>query len=218
MRFNIDTKNANEANKITNKILEQQKKLEELNSQEYIDKEKVVLAQSNKAKDEKIEKMEDEQKTLRGMASSGIVIASFTHELGNLADKLSTRMDDLKMLFSRKIPENIFKDEKDYMNPYILMEDMKKQDNKLNNWLKFSLASARKDKRKRKINLVNYFEGFKQSWSSVFFHRQINFEINILKEDIYEMRVFEIDIDSIFNNLLVNSIEAMEKTKKNEIL
>lgn len=222
--INFSRKQQEKANKLAQKILEeearaQQEKSSSNNEQEDDqDDEKLLLAKSNKDKDEKIEKLEDEHRTLRGMASSGIVIASFTHELGNLTEKLQSRMEKLKQLFAREVPEDTFKDVQDYMNPYVLMEEMKKQDNKLSNWLKFSLASARRDKRKRKkINLINYFETFKRSWESVLQNRHIELEVNILKEDIYEMRVFEIDIDSIFNNLLVNSIDAMAKSKKRKI-
>lgn len=202
--MNFGRKQEEEAKRLTEHILRLQKKFdEEKQSDIHLDQEKITLAQSNKDKDEKIKKFEDEQKTLRGMASSGIVIASFTHELGNLAEKLNTRIDDLKTLFSRKIPENTFNDVEDFMNPYILLEEMKKQDNKLRNWLKFSLASARRDKRTRnKINLINYFEAFKNSWQTVLDNREINLEIKVLNDDSYDMRAFEIDFDSIYNNII----------------
>ncbi|ULT25752.1 hypothetical protein KUH03_01770 [Sphingobacterium sp. E70] len=70
----------------------------------------VILAELNKEKDEKIEKLEDEQKILRGLASSGIVIASFTHELGNLNDVMETRVDELQDLISDKIPPSEFEE------------------------------------------------------------------------------------------------------------
>lgn len=218
--INSDVLQEEQAKKIAEKILKARTNSQNNDEKEETqqDSEKIVLAQSNKNKDEKIEKLEDEQKMLRGMASSGIVIASFTHELGNLSDKLGSRIDELKYLLSEKAPEEYFLEEEEFMNPYILMEDMKKQDNKLKNWLKFSLASARKDKRKRKkVDLVNYFESFKKSWETIFLHRKINFYIEVLKTDKYEMRVFEIDLDSIFNNLLVNSIESLEKVKERNI-
>lgn len=238
LNINEDKHREIEAKKIADRILEEKKKKdnesnedvsketpkegtsnEETSNEETSNNEKIVLAQSNKEKDEKIEKLEDEQKMLRGLASSGIVVASFTHELGNLSDKLTSRIDDLKFMLSQKISEKSFENVDEFMNPYVLMEDMKKQDNKLQNWLKFSLASARKDKRKRKkIYLSSYFDAFKESWHSVLEHRKIEFEINQLNEDDYDMRVFEIDLDSIYNNLFVNSIEAMDKQKDRKII
>jgi uncharacterized membrane protein len=42
--------------------------------------------------------LENEQKILRGMATSGIVTASFSHELGNLSGVLASRTDVLTEL------------------------------------------------------------------------------------------------------------------------
>ncbi len=178
------------------------------------DKEKVALAKSNQVKKEKIEQLEDEQKILRGMATSGIVIASFTHELSNLSGVLSNRVEKLKKLFEEKAPKESYKDVPNFLNPYRLLEHMKNQDNKLQNWLRFSLESAKKDKRKRKkIYLEKYFEGFYASWQSIFESRQILF--NSLVENTIDMRAEEIDLDSIFNNLIVNSIDSFMRQKSN---
>jgi hypothetical protein len=109
--------------------------------------------------------MESEQKILRGMATSGIVTASFSHELGNLSDVLISRTDELVELLESKSPQDIYQNVEDFLNPYILIEDMRKQDAKLQSWLKFSLASARKDKRRRKkVALNDYFQNFKSTW------------------------------------------------------
>jgi C4-dicarboxylate-specific signal transduction histidine kinase len=92
---------------------------------------------------------------------------------------------------------------------------MKKQDTKLQSWLKFSLESAKKDKRKRKkILLDNYFDKFQQSWQNIFSNRMINFSYSLDEEEL-DMRAFEIDLDSIYNNLLVNSIDSFMRQKSN---
>lgn len=186
-----------------------------LNNINNKDDEKVALAKSNQAKKEQIKQLEDEQKILRGMATSGIVTASFTHELGNLSDVLSNRIDELTELLEEKAPQSIYKDTPDFLNPYILIEDMKKQDAKLQSWLKFSLESAKKDKRKRKkIFLDNYFDKFQQSWQNIFSNRMIDFSYSLDEKEL-DMRAFEIDLDSIYNNLLVNSIDSFMRQKSN---
>jgi len=196
--------------KITKKILIDNKK-----SNTKQEKEKIVLARSVQSKQEKIEQLEDEQKILRGMATSGIVTASFTHELGNLGDVLSSRIDELKELIEEQAPPEIYKSTPDFLNPYILLEDMKKQDTKLQNWLKFSLESAKKDKRKRKkILLENYFETFSHTWQNIFENRMIEFDYRIDEKNL-DIRALEIDLDSIFNNLLVNSIDSFMRQKNN---
>ena len=176
------------------------------------DEEKEILASEIERKDEEIEKLKDEQKVLRGLASSGIVLASFSHDLSKLNDVLSSRTDKLKSLLVQKISESEYKDIEDRKNPYVQIERIKKQDLKLQNWLNFSLGATRKDKRKRKqLFLKKYFADFKSDWSTVLENRAIELDLSDI-EDL-DLRVFEIDFDSIFNNLIVNTIDAFNISK-----
>jgi len=171
------------------------------------DTELAIIAELNERKDEEIEKLKEEQKVLRGLASSGIVLASFSHDLSKLNNVLNSRVDKIKNLFTKKILESEYSDTEDRKNPYFQLEKMKKQDVKLQNWLNFSLGAARKDKRKRKqLFLKKYFADFKVDWTTVLENRGIELDTTEI-EDI-DLRIFEIDFDSIFNNLLVNSIDA----------
>lgn len=171
------------------------------------DKEKEILASELDRKEEEIEKLKEEQKMLRALASSGIVLASFSHDLSKLNDVLASRTDKLKDLMLEKIKEEDFAEARDSKNPFKQLERIKKQDTKLQNWLNFSLGATRKDKRKRKqLYLKSYFENLKIDWQTVFEDRGIILDTSEI-EDL-DMRVFEIDIDSIFNNMLVNSIDA----------
>lgn len=166
-----------------------------------------ILAELNEQKSEEIEKLKEEQKVLRGLASSGIVLASFSHDLSKLNNVLSSRIDKLKKLFTDKVLESEYKDVEERKNPYAQLENMRKQDLKLQNWLNFSLGAARKDKRKRKqLFLKKYFVEFRNDWQTVLENRGI--ELDISKIADMDLRVYEIDIDSIFNNLFVNSIDA----------
>lgn len=177
------------------------------------DKEKEILASELDRKEEEIEKLKEEQKVLRGLASSGIVLASFSHDLSKLNDVLALRTEKLKDLMLEKITEDDYSKTKDSKNPFKQLERIKKQDVKLQNWLNFSLGATRKDKRKRKqLFLKPYFEGLKNDWGTVLDDRAIKLDISEIEE--LDMRVFEIDIDSIFNNMLVNSIDAFILSKE----
>ncbi|MBS1625922.1 MAG: sensor histidine kinase [Bacteroidetes bacterium] len=177
------------------------------------DKEKEILASELDRKEEEIEKLKEEQKVLRGLASSGIVLASFSHDLSKLNDVLASRTERLKGLMLEKITEEEYSNLKDNKNPFKQLERIKTQDLKLQNWLNFSLGATRKDKRKRKqLFLKPYFTNFKSDWNTVLEDRGIYMDVEEI-EDL-DMRVFEIDIDSIFNNLLVNSIDAFIVSKE----
>jgi len=171
------------------------------------DQELEIIAELNEQKDEEIEKLKEEQKILRGLASSGIVLASFSHDLSKLNNVLDSRIDKVRLLFSEKILETEYRDIEDRKNPFAQLEKMKKQDLKLQNWLNFSLGATRKDKRKRRqLFLKKYFNDLQSDWATVFENRAITLDVSQI-EDL-DIRVFEIDFDSIFNNLLVNSIDS----------
>lgn len=181
--------------------------------QDQSDPEKEILASEIERKEEEIEKLKEEQKVLRGLASSGIVLASFSHDLSKLNDVLSSRTDKLKTLLLEQVPENQYKDVEPRKNPFVQIERIKKQDLKLQNWLNFSLGATRKDKRKRRqLLLKKYFTDLKNDWSTVLENRAIDLDISDIEE--LDLRVFEIDFDSIFNNLLVNTIDAFNISKE----
>ena len=207
-----DQRDREKAEALAKKILEQKRRKREKELSEGKEasneaKDDEILAIEIEKKEEEIEKLKEEQKVLRGLASSGIVLASFSHDLSKLNDVLSSRTDKLKALIEEKIPKQEYLDVADRKNPFKQIDRIKKQDIKLQNWLSFSLGAARKDKRKRKqLFLAEYFSDLKKDWASVFSSRGIDLDISQVEK--LDIRVFEIDFDSIFNNLIVNSIDA----------
>lgn len=182
------------------------------NNRDHQGNELAILARYAEEKAEENEKLLEEQKLLRGMASSGIVAASFGHDLSKTKDSLNTRFDDLAELFSPKVVPSDFHDYSEFDNPFEFMKAMKRDDRNLSMWLGFSLGFARKDKRKRKqIFLEQFFKGIQANWKETLSDRGIDLLIDCA--DDLKMRVFEIDFDSIFLNLLVNSIEAFKLSK-----
>ena len=178
------------------------------------DKEKEILASEIERKEEEIEKLKEEQKVLRGLASSGIVLASFSHDLSKLNDVLNSRTDKLKRLLLNKLTEDEYNGVEERKNPFFQLEKIKKQDLKLQNWLNFSLGATRKDKRKRKqLVLKKYFSDLSSDWYTILDNRGIKSDVSEIEN--LDLRVFEIDFDSIFNNLLVNSIDAFTILKEN---
>ena len=90
------------------------------------DQELAIIAELNERKDEEIEKLKEEQKVLRGLASSGIVLASFSHDLSKLNNVLNSRVDKLRDLFSEKVQEQEYAAVEDRKNPFMQLERMKK--------------------------------------------------------------------------------------------
>jgi signal transduction histidine kinase len=174
--------------------------------------EEKVLIEAIEAYKEEIEDLKDEQKLLRVLASAGLIVTSFAHELKNLSDSIVPRTEDLKQILVDIIEKDKLKNLPDYLNPFIMIDDMRNQDVRLKTWLDFALASVRKDKRSRKtINMVTYIEGLERTWSSLLSRRHVKLTIDKWKFTQVNFRGHEIDLDGIFNNLLSNSVDAFKR-------
>jgi signal transduction histidine kinase len=187
------------------------------NNDENINVNKVnykALTQAVTYQEKKIFELEEKQKMLQVLASAGLIVTSFSHELKSHKNKLVQRMNDLNEELKKLISNDQLVDIPKHRNPFIMIDDMIKVDERLKHWLEFALASVRKSKRnRRKIDMVAYIEELERSWSSLLSRRQIKLIID--KRNFLEVYFYchEIDLDSIFNNLLSNSADFLkEKT------
>lgn len=174
--------------------------------------EKDTLISAIEAYKEDIEELQDEQKILRVLASAGLIVTSFAHEFRNHTDSILPRTDELKAVLLQVIDIEKLKQLPDFFDPYIMLSDMRKQDERLKSWLDFSISSVRKDKRTRRvINMINYIEGLEKIWSSLLARR--NIKLTIEKSNFIEVNFkgHEIDLDGIFNNLITNSVDAYKR-------
>ena len=212
------------AEELAKKILEEQrKKAEEAKTNQQpgqpqeantSDSQLAIMAELNQQKNEEIEQLKEEQKVLRALASSGIVMASFSHDLSKINIFLGGRYDKLVNLLSPRLPMETYEGVEDRKNPYAVIKRMQKDDLKLQNWLDYSLSIIKKDKRKRKdLDFKVYFNKLKEDWAENLTIRAIN--LDVTRVEHVNMRAFEIDMDSIFHNLLVNSIEAFVLLREN---
>lgn len=156
------------------------------------------------------EKKDEELRLLRSLASVGLIISSFAHEVRSLRARLVPRtqflIDELKNhLDEAELTKNLDKDD----NPFYMINLMRDEDIKLKHWLDYSLSTLKIDKRERKnLDFNQYFENFRANWSKALEQRNINLELHRLDENEHVIRAFEVNMDSIFNNLLSNSINA----------
>ena len=164
------------------------------------------------------EERENELRLLHNLASTGLVISSFAHELKNIADLSASRSEDLRCAV-----ENIMSEEdvaqlglNEYDNPYSLIRDLRDQDQNIRSWLNFSINSINRDKRTRKVfGMDEYFAHFESTWHTVLKELNINMTIAGFTSEM-KVKAFYIDMDTIFNNLLSNAIYAIKESKKTE--
>lgn len=156
------------------------------------------------------EKKDEELRLLRSLASVGLIISSFAHEVRSLRARLIPRtkylVNELKNhLDEQELERNLDKDD----NPFYMIELMRDEDLKLKHWLDYSLSTLKIDKRERtNLDFSKYFENFKANWSKALEQRNISLELNKIDDNAHIIRAFEVNMDSIFNNLLSNSINA----------
>lgn len=168
-----------------------------------------------KALTQEVEERENELRLMRNLASTGLVITSFAHELRNIAILSKTRSEDIKAAIENVISEKEVEQKglSIYENPFCLVNDLKEQDQNIRSWLEFSINSINRDKRTRStFSLDAYFEHFDLTWRNVLKELNIGLEV-VGFTSLMKIKAFTIDLDTIFNNLISNSIYAIKERK-----
>jgi signal transduction histidine kinase len=180
------------------------------NTNESSEREK-TLAHGVQILTRELDHKDDEIRLLRSLASVGLIISSFAHEVKSLRSRLIPRTEHLLRELKKHIDEKrltgIDKDD----NPFYMIRLMQDEDVTLKHWLDYSLNTLKRDKRERtNLDLNDYFERFKATWKKALAQRNINLTLQGEKDKSCIIRAFEVDMDSVFNNLLSNSINALK--------
>lgn len=211
----LNERQEEDAEKIARKIFDDVKKEQKKPDDDSTKLALALLKEKARAKeiDDRLEEMKKENSLLRVFASSGITIASFTHELDGLNAKLGNRFEQLETLFRSYV--DLTPDERttiqNFKNPYARIAMLKRDDERVKNWIKYSLRTIRKDKRKRvSINIANYLQNLRDEWLSTLAERQVDIAVDVANKNL-SLRAYEIDLDCIFNNLIINSADAFKR-------
>ena len=169
-----------------------------------------TLALAFEAQQEEIKELRDEQSMLRSLATLGTVLVSFSHEMGQLQNTMGSRSSDLSGILNDYISQDELEGVKPPFNPFVILENWEAADQKVKHWFTFALSSVRSDKRRRKwISLRDHLDVTTQNWSGFLTPREVMLEIKFLDSSDPKILAFEIDLDSVFNNLILNSVEAL---------
>ncbi|MFS4483241.1 sensor histidine kinase [Hyunsoonleella sp. 2307UL5-6] len=211
------------AEELADKIVEKRKKVEE---SIYGKKGKVDLFQEKKEEEEKKtyeeafkdtfkaiddEKAEQENQEIvqvRSLASLGLVVSSFAHELKEIKDN-AIEVKELEGIFKSIVPkENKNSDE--YKDGIDIIELLDENSDKIIHWVDYALTAIKKDKRTRgKFKFSGFLKSLKTSWSRIFKKKDISLNIDDKTKNVtYDFRAFEMDMSTIFTNLINNSIDS----------
>ena len=165
---------------------------------------------------QKIEKNEEDDAEIaqvRTLASLGLIVSSFAHELKEVKNNTND-INDLEKIYHSVVPEENKKLQA-YKNGTTIIEFLKNDNKKIAHWVEYSLTAIKTDKRKRgSLKFDYFFISLKKQWAKVLADRNIiiNYKNNMAKP--YLFRAFEMDMSTIFNNLISNSIEAFYNLKQ----
>ncbi len=158
-------------------------------------------------KDEQIRDLQDENRMLRNLATTGIVVNQYIHETKESVNNVGTNIMVVKELLieDRDIEKAIEK-----------ITDAQKYVETMNSWYDVTLGSIRRDKRTMKYNDINSLISTQMNlWKKVL-ERQ-NIDIIYTGRDIPEIKCFPYEIESIISNLIANSVYAFKGIKDKKI-
>jgi signal transduction histidine kinase len=145
---------------------------------------------------------------VRSLASLGLIVSSFAHELKEIKDN-SLEVRELERIFSSVVPTEL-KETIDYKDGIDIIELLNDNSFKIIHWVDYALTAIRKDKRTRgKFEFSSFFKSLEKSWARIFKKKDITLSISDkTKNSIYDFRAFEMDMSTIFTNLINNSIDS----------
>ncbi len=211
---------------LANQIIEDKKKIEtdaygdlpkgDLFSEKIEEDEKKKFEQTitesfKKITEDQEQNFKEELVQVRALASLGLIVSSFAHELHELKNN-SVVIKYLRSIYKELIPSES-KKSKDYLEGLDYLRIIQNDRNKIIHWIEYSLNSIKRDKRKRKsINFSNYIRTLKNNWKKILDERSISFIISDLTANgNYDFRGFEMDLNTVFGNLINNSIDSFKE-------
>lgn len=203
-----------QAEALAKKIIEEQKRNPE--SDENKEQERVETFFKESVRNIIEEKADEENQEIvqvRSLASLGLIVSSFSHELKEVSNNASEIIELEKYALSL-IP-NDKKSSTDYQDMVDIFQLLKEDKEKIKHWVDYTLTAIRKDKRRRsKLDIAQFFIQLSESWKRIFKRKDINLSVlNKIANHSYDFRAFEMDLTTIFSNLINNSIDSFEQRK-----
>lgn len=178
------------------------------------DNERALLqvSQAYNSEVRKNESLRDDIQVMRGMATLGTVLVSFTHELKQIKANIDSRSQRLFDAIEGVADKDRLATLAPAHNPFRMLDRIRRQDEKVSRWVNFALSAVSPAKRRRRVvDLADYLTGVKTYWGEFLGSKSITLDAGTRNGDGIQVLAHEIDLDSIFYNLINNSVEAFVK-------
>lgn len=180
-------------------------KNEEENEEYKVDASKVHKVFEEK--DDQIRDLQDENRMLRNLATTGIVVNQYIHETKEAVNNVGSNIMVVKELLTY---------DKDIEKAIEKIAETQKYIETMNSWYDVTLGSIRRDKRTMKYNDINSLIASQMNlWKKVL--KSQNIDIIYKGDDIPEVKCFPYEIESIISNLIANSVYAFKGIKEKNI-
>ena len=158
-------------------------------------------------KEETIRNLEDENRLLRVLATTGIAINSYIHEFKEQTHKLN-----MKIVMAKEALE-YDKDYEEAINQIRLADQIR---GSFTSWFRITIESVRRDKRTLKnVNLKAFISQLCDSWNQVLLGKEIHI-IDEYPDNEVTYRCFPYEIEIILNNLITNSATILRDLNNKE--
>ncbi|SNB61980.1 MULTISPECIES: ATP-binding protein [unclassified Agrobacterium] len=151
--------------------------------------------------------LKEDMQVLRGMATLGTVLVSFTHELKQIKANMDARQQRMEASLKRVVDQSLLSAVPDPVNPYNMIARWAREDAKVSRWVDFALSAASPAKRRRRvIRMEDYLKGLSEYWHEFLLSKASTLHLDCRTSAA--ILAHEIDLDSVFYNLIINSMEA----------
>jgi len=192
-----------EGKEIANKVLHEKSDSNGESASPPNQEEVKKLAKTVQYLEEERDELISEVKLLRSLATNGLITTSIVHDLKGINARLVNRVDALQYVIENNIEGMISRH----------LNDLGKDDTFLKSWITVITNQVKKDKRKRlKRDLYQTIQDIIDVMEPILVQKQIVIERNLDEKQVHK-RIFVADFESIIYNLIINSIEAFERTK-----
>ena len=158
------------------------------------------------AKEAAIRDLEDENRLLRILATTGIATNSYIHEFREQTHRLS-----MKIIMAKEALEFDY-DQEEALRQLTTADQIR---NSFTSWFRITVESVRRDKRSLKnIDLKAFIIRLCNAWEQVLSGKEIKISLDLPDEPVY-YRCFPYEIDIILNNLITNSTAILGESKSN---
>ena len=147
-------------------------------------------------KEETIRNLEDENRLLRVLATTGIATNSYIHEFKEQTHRLS-----MKIVMAKEALE-YDKDHEEAIKQLRMADQIRES---FNSWFRITVESVRRDKRSlKRVELKEFISQLCDAWNQVLSAKEICISTEYPDNDVI-YRCFPYEIEIILNNLITNS-------------